>query len=266
MVSAPDLLVRDVTAELGGRAVLRDVGFSAEGGLIGLVGPNGAGKTTLLRLLAALERPRSGSIALGGIALNRIDAAKRARLIAYLPQDHGVAWPITVRDLVALGRLPHRSAFAAPSLVDDAAVEEAMARAAVTAFAARPVDTLSGGERARTALARVLATQAPIVLADEPVASLDINHQLQIMELLRDLASAGGLIIAVMHNPSLAARYCDRLLLLDRGRLVADGEPEHVLDDRNMADVFRININKTVFDQSKWQRVSAELDPDDERY
>jgi iron complex transport system ATP-binding protein len=223
------LTVENLSVRYGERVALSNVSFTARpGALVGLIGPNGAGKSTLMRALAGLL-PHAGKAAWNERPLEALDARERARTLAYLPQAATVHWPIKVRDLVALGRLPHR-AFAAPLTTQDlVAIEEAMREADVEAFAERSVAELSMGERARVLLARALAVRAPILLVDEPIAMLDPYHELQIMQMLSSYARGGRLVLAVLHEVSLAGRYCDRLLLIDRGALAADGPPATVL-------------------------------------
>ena len=175
-----------------------------------------------------------------GIALRKMPLAERARRIAYLPQGHVFHWPMAVADIVALGRLPHTRG-AGLSEADRAAVGRAMAATEIEAYASRRVTTLSGGERARVALARVLATEAPLILADEPTASLDPRYQIVILDVLRRHARAGGAVIAVLHDLGLAGRSADRLVVLDNGHIVADGRPQLVLTETRLASTFGIN-------------------------
>ena len=235
------LAVADLTVALGGRAVVQHVSFeTAAGEFVALVGPNGAGKTSLLRALAGLL-PSRGAIRLAGADLGRLAPQARARAVAYLPQGHEAAWPLPARDIVALGRLPHGAADPGRLPPPDAeAVEEAMRLADVTALAERPITTLSGGERARVAMARVLAVAAPLVLADEPTAALDPRHQLDVMRVLRDAAKAGATVIAVTHDLGLAARFADRILVMSAGRLVVAAEPDRALGPDVLARVFGI--------------------------
>ncbi len=211
----------------------------AAGQLLALIGPNGAGKTTLLAALAGL-RPHQGTVRLLGRPRDALSGRERARTLAYLPQGHLAHWPLTVRRLVELGRLPHLAPWRAPVAADRLAVTEALQRADLVDLAERPFDTLSGGERARVMLARVLAVEAPLVLADEPVAALDPYHQLRVMELLRDYADGGAALIVVLHDLSLAARFCDELLLLHEGRLLARGPAEQVLSTAHLAEAYRV--------------------------
>jgi iron complex transport system ATP-binding protein len=235
-----ELTLRDLSVELGRRRVLALDALTLAGGrLVGIVGANGAGKTTLLRAIAGLV-PRRGTIALDGEPLDRLDAVHRARRLSYLPQGQHVHWPLEVGEVVALGRLPHRRYGAGPSAADTAAVARALELADVTHLTGRRVDRLSGGERARVLLARALAVEAPLLLADEPTTSLDPYHQLQLLETLSAYATAERLVLVVLHDLTLAARYCDTVLLVAEGRLLASGPPEAVLDDERLAVAFRI--------------------------
>jgi iron complex transport system ATP-binding protein len=243
-MSAAFLVVDRLSVTLAGRDVLHDVSFALpRQGLVALVGPNGAGKTTLLRGLAQLLPPDAmrGRVTLGGTDVAAMSIRARARQFAYLPQGHTVSWPLPVRDIVALGRTPHGAtdpSRLAPA--DAAAVARAMQAAEVTAFAERAVTQLSGGERSRVALARVLAVEAPVILADEPIASLDPRHQIEVMATLRRAADAGALVVVVTHDLGLATRFADRLLVLDAGRLVAEGTGDVALTDAILGKVFQI--------------------------
>jgi iron complex transport system ATP-binding protein len=211
----------------------------ATGEVVALVGPNGAGKSSLLKAVAGLLPPM-GTIAWAGRALAGIDPRARARTMAYLPQSPEAHWPIRVRDLVALGRLPHRALGQAPTSADLDAVAWALEQADLEFLAERAVDELSGGEHARAQLARAFAVRAPILLVDEPVASLDPYHQLKIMQVLVDYAKQEGLVIAVMHDLTLAARFASRMILLHEGVVVEDGRPEHVLREETLRRYYRV--------------------------
>jgi iron complex transport system ATP-binding protein len=236
------LSAKHLGVTLSGRAVLHDVSLSLQPKhLVALVGPNGAGKTTLLRALAGLQAS-SGTIHVRGDELATLSLHERAKRFGYLPQGHAVHWPLDVKDVVALGRYPHGGTDPARlSPADEAAVQRAMQATDVMPFAARRVTELSGGERSRVALARVLAVEAPIVLADEPTASLDPRYQLDVMMNLRSVADSGVLVIVVTHDLGLAARFADTVLVMSDGRLVAQGAPRDALSDQIMADVFRIS-------------------------
>lgn len=229
-----------ITVRLGRRTVVSDVSVAlAPGDLVGVLGPNGAGKSTLVRAMLGLL-PHDGTVTLDGVARDTLPRPAVARTIAYLPQGQSLHWPLSVRRLVALGRLPHLGPLSRLSDGDATAIEEAMARAEVTGLADRIATDLSGGERARVLLARALAVGAPALFVDEPLASLDPAHQLHGMALLRAQADAGGAVLAVLHDLTLAARVCDRVLVLDAGRAVADGPPRTVLTPDLLARVYGI--------------------------
>ena len=240
-MSATLLQAQDVDVFLGGALVVEKASLALRAGeLVALVGPNGAGKTTLIRALAGLV-PAVGEITLAGQELAAMGGRARARGVAYLPQGHVFHWPMQVEGVIALGRHPHMDPFSAASPADRAAVARAMERTTTEAFATRPVTTLSGGERACVALARVLATEAPVLLADEPTASLDPRHQLIVMQLLRQAAQDGGAVLAILHDLTLAARFADRVLVMDRGKIVADAAPDAALAPERLAAVFGID-------------------------
>jgi iron complex transport system ATP-binding protein len=239
------LAVHGVRLTLEGRTVLSDVALSLERGrFVGLVGPNGAGKTTLLRILAGLVAPSLGRVTLDGNALSTLHRDARARRIAALFQGAGVGWPMTVREIVALGRLPHRRAFGSLLEADELAIVRAMARTDVVHLADRVEPTLSSGERMRALLARALAVEAPWLLVDEPVTALDPGHQLDAMALLRSASWDGTGVVAVLHDLALAARFCDRIVVLSAGRLVADGRPEEALTDALLTRVFGVTAER----------------------
>jgi iron complex transport system ATP-binding protein len=234
------LTLDHVDVRLGRRPVVRDVSATLAGGtLTGIVGPNGAGKSTLARALLALV-PSTGRIRIDGADVAATPRATLARCAAYLPQGQTLHWPLTVERLVGLGRLPHLGPMSRPGAADLAAIERAMTRAGVLDLRDRDATHVSGGERARILLARALAVEAPMLVADEPLASLDPGHQIDVMDLLRGEAHGGGLVIAVLHDLTMAARYCDRLLLIDKGAIVADGPPAAVLTRANLRAVYGI--------------------------
>jgi iron complex transport system ATP-binding protein len=234
------LEIEGVTIRLGGREILQDVSLTARPGeLVCLLGPNGAGKTTLVRATCALVA-HEGRISFAGNALAMLTPRVRARMVAYLPQGHVAHWPITAREVVAIGRAPHASSLNRLSAEDEAAVERALAATDAEALAERPVTELSGGERARVMLARALAVEAPLLLADEPTASLDPAHQLAVLDVLRQTADRGGLVIAALHDLALAARFGTRVIVLNGRRIAADGPPEEALTPELLREVFAI--------------------------
>jgi iron complex transport system ATP-binding protein len=225
----------------GARPVFRDVGFAVgPGELVALCGPNGAGKSTLLRLLLGLHMPSAGSVRLGGELVGRLSRRQIARRAALLPQDAPADLPLTVREAVALGRLPHLERFQTESEADLDAVARALALTDTAALADRPVTEISGGERQRVHLARALAQEAPLLLLDEPIAGLDLSHQLQALDLLRATVDTGRGALVALHDLSLAARRCDRMLLLAEGALRADAAPAEVLTPETLARHFGV--------------------------
>ena len=232
---------RAIAVTLGGKPILQAVDLDLRPGeVLGLIGPNCAGQTTLLRVLAGLLAPTSGTLPYDGDDPAALGRQALARRVAYLAQGGDTAWPLSVEAVIGLGRLPHRRPFAGPSKADLSAIERALEACDAERFRDRTVDTLSGGERRRILLARALAVEAPYLLADEPLAGLDPLHQLEVMELLRQTARGGAAVVVVLHDLTLAARFCDRLVLLDRGRRVAEGAPAEVLDEERLATVFGV--------------------------
>lgn len=233
--------IAGLNVDLGGASVVRDLSLNVKAGeFVGLIGPNGAGKSTLLRAIAGLV-PIGGTVSVAGDRLEGLKAAERALRLAYVPQEHEIAWPVPVETLVALGRTPHRSNFALLSTRDRQVVADAMARMDVARFAKRPATALSGGEKARVLIARALAQDTPLILADEPAAGLDPAYQIALMRVFRDLAGEGRGVIASMHDLGLSARWCTRLVLLNGGKIVADGSPEEVLTPETLHAIYGVS-------------------------
>ena len=203
------------------------------GTITAICGPNGAGKSTLLSALAGLLAADEGEVLLDGAPLSPMPPRERARAIGYLPQSGEVAWDVSVANLVALGRLPHGDA-------GKFAVASALAATAMSDFAARPMSTLSGGEKARALLARVLAGEPRWILADEPLAALDLAHQFGLLKVLRAQADSGVGVVLVVHDLALAMNHADRVLVLDDGRLKADSAPEEALSLDIINDVWGV--------------------------
>jgi len=231
-----------LTVQRNRRTILHDIHARfTPGQLVGVIGPNGAGKSTLVRALLGLQLPVSGEVRINGKPVASLSRQEIARQIAYLPQGQTLHWPLSVERLVSLGRLPHLGPLSRVTAADAAVIDRAMARTDVGSLRHRVATEISGGERARVLLARALAVEAPALVADEPLASLDPGHQIDLMELLRDEARSGALVITVLHDLTMAARYCDRLLLLDQGRLVADGAPMEILSAERLRAVYGIS-------------------------
>ncbi|MFD7627694.1 heme ABC transporter ATP-binding protein [Streptomyces sp. NPDC059851] len=230
----------DLHVSLGGRAVLAGIDLAARAGeVLALVGPNGAGKSTLLAALAADLPAASGVVRIDGRPADAWTAAELALRRAVLPQAAESSFPFTVAEVVAMGRAPWSGTDRFDAGADEEAVARAMAATEVSGFAARPFTALSGGERARVALARVLAQQAPLLLLDEPTAALDLRHQELVLRICRERAAAGDAVVAVLHDLGLAAAYADRIAVLEGGRIAADGAPAEVLRADLLSRVYR---------------------------
>jgi iron complex transport system ATP-binding protein len=241
------LRAQDIAVSIKRTPILQGVNVDVPAGkIVGLVGPNGAGKSTLVRALLGLLPLGLGRVTLDGQDLERLSLRDRAGRIAYAPQGAPVHWPLAVDHLVGLGRIPHLSPWRKVSEADHRAIEQAMAQTDTTHLQSRIATTLSGGERARVMLARALAVEAPFILADEPVASLDPFHQLQVMDILRQQARDGTGVLVVLHDLSLAMRFCDEIVILLDGRVLASGVPDEVLTDENLRTAFSIRA-------SRWQ-------------
>jgi iron complex transport system ATP-binding protein len=244
------LAARALACRRGPRTVLDsiDVAFAADQ-VTAIIGPNGSGKTTLLRHLAGLDRAAAGDVELDGAPLRQLAAGARARRIAYLPQGASVYWPLLGRDLVALGRLPHGADLGRPLAASDAdAVDRALRRVDGIAFADRTIDALSQGERARLLLARTLATEAEVLLADEPVASLDPAYALDTMSVLRAEAARGSCVVVSLHDLGLAARFADRVVVLANGRIAADGPPAEALRPQVIDAAYGVGFRTVVLE------------------
>ena len=237
------LEVADLHVALGRREVLAGVSLRVGAGeVVGLIGPNGAGKSTLMRAALGLI-PAEGGIRLGDAPLAALDPRARALRAAFLPQEREIGWPITVETLVSLGRAPHRPPGRPPGPEDHAAVARALALTGTEGFRHRPATELSGGERARVLIARALAQEAPLLVADEPAAGLDPAQALAVMEVFASLAAQGRGVLASLHDLGLAAAFCTRLAVLHAGRIVADGPPEAVLTPALLARVYGIRAH-----------------------
>lgn len=228
----------------GAEPCVRDVSIQlAPGELLALCGPNAAGKSTLLKLLGGTLRPQAGSVSLSGRALDELPASERALAVARVPQSLRGLPDSSVRHFVLGGRYAHVGSGHAPRAADHAAVAAALARFDLGAVATRPLATLSGGQRQRALLARALASEAPVLLVDEPTNALDPAHQLSTLAQLRELADAGHGVLVVTHDLGLAGQFAHRLALLQDGRLVATGTPEEVLCREVLEPVYGDNLH-----------------------
>lgn len=234
--------VRDVDVALGGTQILDAVSAAVgDGRLVGVVGPNGAGKSTLLRAMNGVVEPVAGTVLVDDEAVHELPSKAASRRIASVPQDTSLGFEFTVRETVEMGRHAHVPRFGSDP--DPEAVERAIERAEVAQFADREVTSLSGGEKQRVLLARALAQQAPVLLLDEPTASLDVNHQVRTLELVRGLADdADRAVVAAIHDLDLAARYCDELVLVADGRVLDSGRPEDVLTPEQVRQAFDARV------------------------
>jgi iron complex transport system ATP-binding protein len=239
------LSARDLSIAYGSREVVHRVEFVArDGEVVAIVGPNGAGKTTLLRALSAAVVPTSGSVRLDDVSLASLSRREIAQRVAVVPQDVPSAPGFTVRDIVAMGRAPHQGAWLREREEDRKAVADAIARCSIADFVDRPFDALSGGERKRVLIAQALAQSTPVLLLDEPSAFLDIGHAVTAFDLAREQASRGSIVVAVVHDFGLAARYADRVALLRDGRVVASGPPAEILDEARLSETFAVPIRR----------------------
>jgi iron complex transport system ATP-binding protein len=226
------------------RQVIENLSLNIERGQItALVGPNGSGKSTLLKALARLLKPSDGTVLLDGKAIHSLSTTQVAQQMAILPQGPSAPHGLTVRELVEQGRYPHVGALRMLRRQDHEAIQEAMALTSMTEFAHRPIDNLSGGERQRAWIALTLAQDTPVLL-DEPTTFLDIGHQLEVLELVQRLNRERGMtLVLVLHDLNQAARYADRMVVLNRGAIMADGTPADVLTPELLANAFGVRVN-----------------------
>ena len=240
---------QNITIGFGSSLILHDVSLSVGAGeMVGLIGPNGAGKTSLLHVLAGLRAPRSGTVRYDGRTAAEIGHRRLGRRLSFLAQGGTVHWALRAEAVVELGRLPHRRAFAGPTQADADAIASALRATDTVGLRHRTVADLSGGERMRVLLARALAVEADVLVADEPTAALDPRHQLELMALLRDNATGARGVVVVLHDLALAARFCDRLILLANGRIQAEGRADHVLSDTNLEVAYGVEVERGVRD------------------
>lgn len=238
------LTAEGISVSIDGALLLNDVSCSAKAGrLTGLIGPNGAGKSTLLRALVRLQAIDKGRISWDGEEITNLRPHQLSRRFAYLAQGQTIYWPLTVEALATLGRRPSFTPFSRLTPADQTIIDQAIEQTGLGSMRNRPITTLSGGERARALLARVLASEAPVVLTDEPVAALDPFHQLNILDILKDLAAKGRAVVIVLHDLSLARRYCEDIILLNSGRVAACGPSSEVLTKSTLEPVYGVELD-----------------------
>tara|TARA_R110002096_G_scaffold257381_1_gene450840 strand:+ start:173370 stop:174152 length:783 start_codon:yes stop_codon:yes gene_type:complete len=236
-----DLSIKNLSVTIDENQILSDVSMNLErGSLMGLIGPNGAGKSILLKSILGLIEQATGDITLDNKNLDDWTLKERAQKIAYAAQGAPVHWPLTVGHLVSLGRIPHLSPWQSTNVEDQALTLQAMKKTDVDHLAARSTTTLSGGERARAMLARAIVTGAEFLLADEPIEALDPYHQIKIMTILKEIANAGNGVLLVLHDLNFAQSYCDKIVLLNQGHIIAAGTPGEVLTDQNLEKAYNV--------------------------
>jgi iron complex transport system ATP-binding protein len=236
-----ELLTQNLSVKAASTFLVREANLSLiPGELVALLGPNGAGKTSLLRAALGLEKRSEGLATLDGTDSEKLSPMQRARRVAYLPQQRPLAWPNTVRDVVSLGRFAYGAAPGKLGTADAEAVDRAIEHCGLTDLSSRNTDTLSGGELARVHCARAFAADAPLLVADEPVAALDPHHQFSTMDIVRQFVDDGGGALVVLHDIALAARYATRMVWMKDSRIVADGPPEETLTPERLADVYSV--------------------------
>ncbi|MBU9825475.1 Fe(3+) dicitrate ABC transporter ATP-binding protein FecE [Rahnella perminowiae] len=236
------LSAENLTAGYGNKNVLNGLSLTLPAGKItALIGPNGCGKSTLLKCFARLLTPACGTLRLGDEDLSALHGRRLARKLALLPQQHIAPEGISVRELVGYGRSPWLNLWGRLGQQDKAIVERAMQETNITALADKRVSELSGGQRQRVFLAMVLAQDTPLVLLDEPTTYLDISHQVELMSLLRSQNQQGKTLVAVLHDLNQASRYCDYLVMMAEGNIIAQGTPEEVMTPALLAQVFDID-------------------------
>lgn len=236
-----ELMTENLTVKAGSASLVQNASIRlVPGELVALLGPNGAGKTSLLRAALGLEKRAAGLAALNGSDSEKLSPVDRALRVAYLPQQRPLAWPNTVRDVVALGRFAYGATPGRLSAKDAAAVDNAIEVCGLSNLIKRQTDTLSGGELARVHCARAFASEAPLLVADEPVAALDPHHQFRIMDIVRNYVAAGGGALVVLHDISLAARYATRMIWMKDTQIVANGSVKDTLTTTRMADTYGV--------------------------
>lgn len=234
-------MLKDIISGYGEKEVINGISFSVESGeFIGIIGPNGAGKSTLLKTIGRVIHPKSGRVSIGEEDVFKMPLKEFAKSVAFVGQDTQIAFPFTVLEIVLMGRFPYLRVFQSESKEDLDAVHQALTVTDCTNFISRPIDQLSAGERQRVFIAKALAQNPKLILLDEPTSHLDISHQIQILDILKELSEANGIsMISVFHDLNLASEYCDRLLLIDNGIIFAEGKPQEVLKYEILEEVYK---------------------------
>jgi len=242
------LEISNLSFNYGSKDVLRDVSLKVDGGeVLALIGPNGSGKSTLLKCVVGVLKPLRGKIAVGGVDLSKLSERERARLVGYLPQYLPMVFPVTVFECILLGRLP--SFWTKPGKRDFEAVQRVLQSLNLTGFADKYIDEMSGGERQRVHIARVLAQEARVMLFDEPTANLDLKYQLDVMELIRKASrEKEAATIIALHEVNLALKYADRVAVLNGGEMVCEGRPEEVITREMITRVYEVKADVVEYD------------------
>lgn len=241
------LRVAHLTVNVAGRNLIDDVSLRAPAGAVtALVGPNGAGKSTLLRALVGVHARVQGEVRVGDAVLGDLARRERARIVAFVEQEAHTDLALSVRDTVALGRIPHDSLWRTPDAHSALLVDEAMEALGITAFARRDIGTLSGGERQRVFVAQALAQQPSLLLLDEPTNHLDVAAQLHLLELLAELAAGGLTVVTALHDLSHAAAYSEHVVALRAGQVMAEGASDDVLTPELVAALYGVRAARTV--------------------
>lgn len=243
------LKVSDLNLKIDGAKIINNASLEIETGqIIGLIGPNGAGKSMLLKSILGLNEEAHGTVTIDDQNLNNISLKDKAKFISYAAQGAPVHWPLTVGHLVSLGRIPHLSPWQSTTKEDQQLTLNAMKMTEVDHLSTRTTTSLSGGERARAMLARAIVTGSDFLFADEPIEALDPYHQIQIMNILKNLSQKGQGVLVVIHDLNVAQQYCDQLILMDNGKIIAKGVPENVLTDEFLQNTYRIKASRIEHD------------------